>query len=444
MANISNTEGTLYLVGDWALEDTKLVNEVINSWQWEGEYRLETYGLLDLSPEKLSIKFAATCKWNFRDMLEEIEETNRWWITGPEQTDNPLSAETYDALLEVMHQKNLSIRFQFVDRLEEGGTSWGLGYLFSDGRQLIYAEGKSSAGQKWEKMFQQRAAEQARKQAEEQAVKNQRLAASGIFGKYQGQSGDVVIESSYAKIGKGAFEGCKKLTSVVIPESISDIGTMAFRDCVKLISVTIPKDVTVIKTDTFRGCKGLTSVTIPEGVTRIGDYAFRECESLKSFTIPDGVITIGKYCFYMCKSLKNITIPGSVTKIGIYAFRGCKSLASVTIPEGITKIDDNVFLECRSLKSVTIPRSVTKIGSYAFSECRSLVSVTIPEGVTEIGYSAFCGCKSLASVTVPEGVTEIDKEAFSNCPNLTIHAPAGSAAEQYARDNGIKFETTAK
>ena len=33
----------------------------------------------------------------------------------------------------------------------------------------------------------------------------------------------------------------------------------------------------------------------------------------------------------------------------------------------------------------------------------------------------------------------IDYSAFYNCPNLTIHAPAGSYAEQYARDNTIPF-----
>lgn len=37
-------------------------------------------------------------------------------------------------------------------------------------------------------------------------------------------------------------------------------------------------------------------------------------------------------------------------------------------------------------------------------------------------------------------MTEIDKRAFDGCPNLTIHAPAGSYAEQYAKKNNIPFE----
>lgn len=47
-------------------------------------------------------------------------------------------------------------------------------------------------------------------------------------------------------------------------------------------------------------------------------------------------------------------------------------------------------------------------------------------------------------VVIPEGVTSIGENAFSNCPNLTIHAPAGSCAEAYAKENKIKFEAIAE
>ena len=47
-------------------------------------------------------------------------------------------------------------------------------------------------------------------------------------------------------------------------------------------------------------------------------------------------------------------------------------------------------------------------------------------------------------VTIPESVTEIEDFAFYGCKKLTIHAPAGSAAEQYAKENGIRFEAAAE
>jgi hypothetical protein len=89
---------------------------------------------------------------------------------------------------------------------------------------------------------------------------------------------------------------------------------------------------------------------------------------------------------------------------------------------------------------VTIPAGVKEIGESAFEDCTGLTSVIIPEGVTEIEWNAFEGCKSLTSVTIPASVTKIGPYAFQKCAGLTIHAPAGSYAEQYAKKNSVKFE----
>ena len=47
-------------------------------------------------------------------------------------------------------------------------------------------------------------------------------------------------------------------------------------------------------------------------------------------------------------------------------------------------------------------------------------------------------------VTIPEGVKEIGWSAFKDCKKLTIHAPAGSAAERYAEEKDIPFEAARK
>ena len=93
-----------------------------------------------------------------------------------------------------------------------------------------------------------------------------------------------------------------------------------------------------------------------------------------------------------------------------------------------------------TLESVTIPEGVTEIGGSAFQGCANLTSVTIPAGVTKIRVEAFKDCANLTSVTIPEGVTEIERSAFDGYKKLTIHAPAGSAAEQYAKKYKIPFE----
>lgn len=88
---------------------------------------------------------------------------------------------------------------------------------------------------------------------------------------------------------------------------------------------------------------------------------------------------------------------------------------------------------------VSIPVGVTTIGWKAFSDCSNLQTVHIPDGVTEIEVLAFRGCSNLQTVHIPDSVTTIGEEAFYNCDALTIHIPAGSYAETYAKENNIPF-----
>ena len=93
----------------------------------------------------------------------------------------------------------------------------------------------------------------------------------------------------------------------------------------------------------------------------------------------------------------------------------------------------------KAIREVFIPGSIKTIGNSAFFNCDGLSSVTIAEGVTGIGREAFCWCENLMTVTLPSSVIKIEYHAFSRCPKLTIHAPAGSYAEQYAKENNIPF-----
>lgn len=159
------------------------------------------------------------------------------------------------------------------------------------------------------------------------------------------------------------------------------------------------------------------------------------------------------------ETLESVTIPAGVTEISKSAFSGCTGLTDVAIAEGVTNITHYTFSDTPWFKNlgelavvnhillkyrgnsgdVTIPEGVTKIGNGAFQGCTGLTSVTIPEGVTEIGVFAFYDCTGLISVTIPADVKEIGMDAFTHCPNLTIHAPAGSYAEEYAKKKKIKF-----
>ncbi len=114
--------------------------------------------------------------------------------------------------------------------------------------------------------------------------------------------------------------------------------------------------------------------------------------------------------------------------------------------------------------SIKIPdtingKAVTSIDDYAFSYRENLTSITIPDSITCIGYEAFYDCENLTSVTIPKNVTEIGDYAFGFYLNLywdndsdseieeivkfnnfKIYCYAGTAGEQYAKDNGFNYE----
>ena len=81
-----------------------------------------------------------------------------------------------------------------------------------------------------------------------------------------------------------------------------------------------------------------------------------------------------------------------------------------------------------------------------------ILSIEVMDGIKEIPSGTFCWCTNLKTIKLPKSVKKIsaykfddDKNrlksdwAFVDCPNLTIHAPAGSYAEQYAKENHIPF-----
>lgn len=228
------------------------------------------------------------------------------------------------------------------------------------------------------------------------------------------------LPAEVTAIAEEAFIGCRELTSLVIPNSVTTIGAGAFIGCEKLSEVTLPEGLSVIDEHTFSGCDKLTSLVIPDGVTAIGDWAFNSCKSLTNITLPNNLKIIGSKAFYYCKKLSNVVLPESITKIADWSFSGCESLTEITIPSKIKSISKYAFVNCNSLQTVVIQNGVKKICEGAFADCKELKKVFIPDSVTEIYSSRY-------------------DTAFKGCDNLAIHAPAGSYAEKFAKENNIPF-----
>lgn len=282
---------------------------------------------------------------------------------------------------------------------------------------------------------------------------------------------EIVIPASVTAIGESAFAHCSKLRNITLPDGLTQLGDAAFQGCGELKSISVPDGVRQIGDYTFMFCDSLTEVSLPDGLTAIGSSAFVGCSDLKEITIPNSVTTIGEAAFDNCTALTSVTVPGGVKTIAEALFYNCKSLESVTLPYGITRIGENAFYGCGKLASISIPSSVSEIGESAFYGCSSLRSVVIPNGVKQIRYATFWHCSSLEQVTIPESVTEIGGRSFGDCYRLTgvsipasvqkiassafmcedafleepyftlavIYGESGSAAELYAKNNGIRF-----
>lgn len=249
----------------------------------------------------------------------------------------------------------------------------------------------------------------------------------------------VSFPKSFEKLAGGSFDDCERLQSVELPDGLKEIGQLAFSGCRALKEIYIPSSVEKIEFFDFNkiaeiyGEPGSAAQRYAEEHT-IPFHAGRVPErELSPFVISDG--TLEQYV----GSDLNVEIPKGVKAIAGHAFSENEKIKNIIAPDGLKEIESFAFRLCRNLVSVSFPQSLRKIDRYAFSDCYALKKLLLPDGVTEVEENAFAFCYALEVIIVPASVEQIGKDAFSYCSKLTIHAPAGSFAEQYAKKNNIPF-----
>ena len=256
------------------------------------------------------------------------------------------------------------------------------------------------------------------------------------------KSDEIVVEipakigkNTVVAIGKDAFYNCQQLQQVYLPETLKIIDDRAFYYCRNLKSINIPEGITTIGRSAFESCESLQDVVLPETVTSIGRAAFSCCTSLTVINIPDGVKNIEDNTFRFCKKLTSLNISESVRTIGENAFQGCDELAD---SKGFIIVKNILFGYVGAEKDITIPNSVEHIDARIFASHNQLQTIVISERCISIGMAAFWGCTNLQKIFLYSGVVSIDANVFRDCP-VSIHAPAGSYAERYAKENHIPF-----
>ena len=143
--------------------------------------------------------------------------------------------------------------------------------------------------------------------------------------------------------------------------------------------------------------------------------------------------------FKNCDSLNEIAIPNSVETIGDSVFEDCDALISIVIPDSVSSIGSSIFYDCDALTDVTLGTGITSIPSSAFEHCDVLHSIVLPYRTATVGANAFKNCVALTEITIPRATTSIDATAFSYPSKMTVYGIAGTYAETFANEQGMKF-----
>ena len=181
-------------------------------------------------------------------------------------------------------------------------------------------------------------------------------------------------------------------------------------------------------------CAALETVRFADRSYTFGDYCF-EHSGIVSMAGEDTVLTLGNDCFSSLDRLETLTFRGELTT-GEACFGRCAALSEVTLSSSTLALGNRSFRNS-GVRTLSATDCTGTIGAECFSDCERLRLVKLGEGITALGDYAFAGCRILRTVELPASLTEIAAGCFADCPELTIYAPAGSAAYQYAEQNGI-------
>ncbi len=177
-------------------------------------------------------------------------------------------------------------------------------------------------------------------------------------------------------------------------------------------------------------------MNIPDGVKAI-DWDAIPYNSLSSSTpvvkvvLPASLATFDPGIFNNLNALTAYEVTAGSTTIAahdglLYSADG-KTLLSV--PKGLSD-------------TITVREGTVEIGADALYMLQNATKVVIPEGVTIMRSGNLSYIENPVDVYLPASLTDINREVFrKSVENVTVYCPAGSAAEAFAKELGIKVVT---
>ncbi len=143
---------------------------------------------------------------------------------------------------------------------------------------------------------------------------------------------------------------------------------------------------------------------------------YPEARTETSYTVPKKTRTIAREAFLMNRYLEKVILPEGLTRVGYQSFYGCSNLSSVNLPESLNEIAEDAFFRT-GLHTVSVPGKDTVIGKNALGFSDET------DGVPDLYLED-------ENLTIPSARVE----------DFVVSGYAGSAAENYAKENRLRFQ----
>ena len=262
---------------------------------------------------------------------------------------------------------------------------------------------------------------------------------------YKNASITLMTLPNVERIGKAAFRGCSKLTTLNLGNSLTTVGDEAFYECSNVTKLTFPNSTQSIGASAFYNCSSVTEVTVGLGLRAIGANGFYGCKSFTALILPNDFTTMGESAFEGCTKLTVAKLGESIDAVPAKAFKNCISLSEMVIPGTAISIGDQAFYNDSGLATITMNEGLKTIGSQVFWNNSGVIRFTIPGTVTSIGTNSFYGCTSVSYFIFSDGDETLTIDNAS-CRSSIIDAKTSDSsyrnrAYDYFYDCPIRFLT---